>query len=279
MNFKILTTKTLLLIIALIFTAVVILNSCKPDPIEIPNNPPVVNVSASPIEGTVPLGSRIKVDGTDEDGKSDIASYSLEIKELGINFSKPQPIDTLLTFSNPGEYNVKGTVRDKSGDSDSKNINLKFSKDTTPENNIPVANVSATPLEGEAPFESRIKVDGTDEDGIEDIKKYFLSIEGLGLDVMKSSPIDTNIVFSNSGEYNVRGIVEDSKGARDTLEVLVSVNEPENNIPVANVSASPSQGEAPFESRIKVDGTDEDGIEDIKKYFLSIEGLGLDVMK
>jgi hypothetical protein len=129
-----------------------------------------------------------------------------------------------MVFDKEGKYEVKGIVKDKAGAKSEKVSYLNVSKKQEPENNIPIASISAEPTQGEAPFESRIKVDGTDKDGIEDIKKYFLSIESLGFDVMKSSPIDTSIVFSNHGEYKVRGIVEDGKGARDTLEVLVSVS-------------------------------------------------------
>ncbi|SHI94868.1 hypothetical protein SAMN05444280_10897 [Tangfeifania diversioriginum] len=96
----------------------------KPETI---NNPPVATILASPYQGEAPLESRIKVDGTDKDGKSDIARYSLEIKELGIDFDKKNPIDTTFTFSTPGEYTIKGTVRDKAGDSDNKSVGMNIS--------------------------------------------------------------------------------------------------------------------------------------------------------
>ncbi|MFW5720936.1 MAG: hypothetical protein ACOCWW_00970 [Bacteroidota bacterium] len=241
------------------------------------NDPPVVSIYANPKEGEVPIQSKIQVDGTDKDGKSDIANYSLEIKKLDIKFNQSKPIDTLFSFSESGEYTVKGAVLDKAGDSDSESLKLNFSEKPSPENNPPVASVSVSPKEGEAPLESRIEVNGTDKDSLEDIQNYYLIINELETNIKKNNPIDTTFLFSESGQYTLIGVVEDKSGARDTLEVLVNVNKPENNPPVASVSANPAEGIAPFESRIEIGGSDEDGIEDIKKYYLEIDKLEINI--
>ncbi len=197
----------------------------KIEPIPLPNNPPTTYLSVNPTSGEAPLEARIKGSISDEDGSQDIKKkYTLRINGADvIKKTDSSTLDTTLIFSTPGKYNLEGIGWDKQGASDTAKVVLNVSEKPIPENNPPIAIVSADPSQGEAPLTSRIKVSGSDEDGVEDIKKYYLEIGKLGIGVERTNPIDTNLVFSDYGDYNIRGIVEDKKGARDTLEVLLNI--------------------------------------------------------
>jgi hypothetical protein len=197
----------------------------KIEPIPLPNNPPTTYLSVNPTSGEAPLEARIKGSISDEDGSQDIKKkYTLRINGADvIKKTDSSTLDTTLIFSTPGKYNLEGIGWDKQGASDTAKVVLNVSEKPIPENNPPIAIVSADPSQGEAPLTSRIKVSGSDEDGVEDIKKYYLEIGKLGIGVERTNPIDTNLVFSDYGDYNIRGIVEDKSGARDTLEVLLNV--------------------------------------------------------
>ena len=230
MDFNFSAIRIILYAIKTVFIAGLLLFGCKKEkdepfrPEPEPNNPPVALISVNPSAGERPLTSTIKVNGSDKDGTDDISTYILKIEALEIYVEKNKAIDTTMIFDKKGKYEVKGIVEDKAGASSEASSWLNVSEEPEPENNPPVAIVSADPSQGEAPLTSKIKVSGSDEDGIEDIKKYYLEVDKLGLNIEKANPIDTSLVFSGSGNYNVRGIVEDSKGARDSLEVLVSVS-------------------------------------------------------
>jgi hypothetical protein len=94
-----------------------------------------------------------------------------------------------------------------------------------PENNPPVAIVSADPSQGEAPLTSRIKVSGNDKDGVEDIKNYILKIEDLGINIERTNPIDTTMIFDKKGKYEVKGIVKDKAGEISEKSSWLNVSE------------------------------------------------------
>ncbi|MFH1310919.1 MAG: hypothetical protein ABIH65_00755 [Nanoarchaeota archaeon] len=98
----------------------------------------------------------------------------------------------------------------------------------TPVNNPPTSIHSVNPNKGELPLNVRFKVLGEDADGVQDIKKYVLSINGPSYNtkIEKQNPIDTTITLRNKGIYFSKGIVIDSGNLSDTASASVSVSEP-----------------------------------------------------
>jgi hypothetical protein len=92
-------------------------------------------------------------------------------------------------------------------------------------NNPPVASISLNPSGGESPLTSTIKVNGTDKDGLDDIKSYILKIEDLGINIERNKPIDTTMVFSKHGRYEAKGIVKDKDGASSEASSYLNVSE------------------------------------------------------
>lgn len=71
MVFKFFAIPVFLFVIAMILVVDLSFYDCQKEN-EVPqNNPPVASVYASQQKGSVPLNSRIKIDGTDKDGKSE----------------------------------------------------------------------------------------------------------------------------------------------------------------------------------------------------------------
>ncbi len=86
-----------------------------------------------------------------------------------------------------------------------------------PENEPPTAILEVNPLSVEVPSEIRMKVRGTDPDGVGDIKQYALYI---GNESIKSDkPIDVLREFKEEGKFDVYGEVIDSKNQSDKTGV------------------------------------------------------------
>jgi len=82
------------------------------------NEPPKAVATATPTSGEAPLDVQFKgSDSTDDDG---IASYAWDFKD-GSSATTSNPSHT---FNDPGTYNVRLTVKDEEGLSDTKTINI-----------------------------------------------------------------------------------------------------------------------------------------------------------
>ncbi|WP_321376310.1 hypothetical protein [uncultured Draconibacterium sp.] len=96
----------------------------------------------------------------------------------------------------------------------------------TPINYAPVAKISTDNYSGESPLESNITVSGTDKNGSDDIKSYYLKIKDLGVNITESEPIDTLLTLTKSGEYEALGIVQDKSGELDTAKLTLNIIKP-----------------------------------------------------
>jgi len=150
-------------------------------------------------------------------------------------------------------------------------IVLLFLSSCRKDNHVPVAFVDVSPVSGVAPLSSRVKVWGTDADGLGDIVSYTLDVNGR--DSTSSTPFDFTKVFSTPGTYNIFTVVTDSHGASNKSKVVsVVVSGPDNSVPVAFADVSPLSGAAPLSSRVKAWGSDADGLDDIVSYTLNVNG-------
>ena len=82
------------------------------------NEPPKAVASATPTSGTAPLEVQFK--GSDSSDDKGIASYHWDFK----NGSSATSSNPSHTFTNPGTYNVKLTVKDDQGEEDSDNVTI-----------------------------------------------------------------------------------------------------------------------------------------------------------
>lgn len=90
------------------------------------------------------------------------------------------------------------------------------------ENFPPVAGIEVSPKSGEVPLEVRVKVTGTDVDGVGDIKSYNLFVNNEK--IKRSYPIDTTLTLSQEGITKFYGEVVDSKNqSNKTAETSVEV--------------------------------------------------------
>jgi hypothetical protein len=92
-------------------------------------------------------------------------------------------------------------------------------------NHPPNSTVSVNPLEGEVPLEARIRITGSDIDGVDDIKDYILEVDDLGINIQDSKPIDTTLTIENPGQYLVEGFVKDKEGEVGTATATLNVKE------------------------------------------------------
>jgi len=92
-----------------------LLPSCKPE-----NYPPEAKLDVNPVSGEVPLNVRMKVTGIDTDGEKDIHWYSLNVNNKEIK--RRYPIDTTMTFENPGIVKIYGKVIDSENQMDKTDV-------------------------------------------------------------------------------------------------------------------------------------------------------------
>jgi hypothetical protein len=207
------------------------ISGCEENVLDPQNSPPTAFISANPSEGTAPLESRIKVWGEDPDGIEDIDKYTLNIPSLNLSIEKNSPIDTLINFEESSNYIVKGIVEDSKNQTDSKNTYV-----TVLDPESPTAILNVNPSGGTAPLNSQITLSGEHPEGVENIEKYILSIQDLGINIEKSTPIDTVFTFFDPGNYTISGEVIDFEGLTGTDEANVDVTEPPQ--PIVNHDAT-----------------------------------------
>lgn len=121
-------------------------------------------------------------------------------------------------------------------------------------NNLaPNAVASANPLTGDAPLVVAFTGDTSTDD---------VGIAAYSWDFKDGSPISTSAnpthTFNSAGSYAVELTVEDAGGLTDTTTLLITVNTPSNQAPVAIASASPQSGGVPLEVNFTGDNSTDD---------------------
>ncbi|NOG53262.1 MAG: S8 family serine peptidase [Planctomycetes bacterium] len=115
-----------------------------------------------------------------------------------------------------------------------------------PGNQSPVANLAASPLSGNVPLQVDFDASGSyDPDGT--ITDYSWDYDGDGTyDESTGSSPYAQFIYTVANDYVAMVRVTDNEGATDTDTVTISVTEPGNEPPVANLSATPLSGDAPL---------------------------------
>ncbi len=209
---------------------------------------PVAHLGISPKNGEAPLTVSLNGSGsTDADGT--IVEYAWKAS----NGQQAFGTNTEITFSHSGTYDITLTVTDNGG----MTATVQDSVTVTAKPVAPVAHLSISPTNGEAPLTVSLNGSGsTDADGtiVEYAWKASNGQQAFGT--------NTEITFSHSGTYDITLTVTDNGGLTDTAQGNVTVTPPSPNVPpTAAFSIYPTEGVAPLTITLDASGsTDSDGM-------------------
>ena len=210
------------------------------------NAPPVAVASAIPTSGTIPL--EVSFTGSNSTDDVNVVSYLWDFQDGSATSTAANPIHT---FTVPNTYMVELTVEDDEGLSDTTTIAITVSDVA---NEAPVAVASATPLSGAVPLLVSFTGDGSTDD---------VAVVSYQWDFKDGTPISSEAnpthTFEITGTYVVELTVQDGEGLTDTTTISIVASTPGNDPPVAVLSATPLNGEAPLE----VNFTGSDSTDDI----------------
>jgi hypothetical protein len=139
-------------------------------------------------------------------------------------------------------------------------------------NQLPVANFTVTPPQGEAPLTATLDA-GSSNDPDGTISKYEWSMNGHTLTVTGKS---FSVTLETAGDYPVTLTVTDDKGTTATKTLSITVSQPvvTNQPPTADYQASPNSGQAPLTTTLDASpSSDSDG--SIVSYQWSVNGQTL----
>lgn len=222
-----------------------------------PNNlpPQITALGANPALALPASDIQFSASAVDPDGA--IASYAWDFDNDGATESTLQ--NPQHTFAAVGLYNVKLTVTDDSGASDTDLVSVSIEAD--PANLPPVITVfAATPSGGDAPLAVAFDFDGTDANGT--IDEFAIDYENDGtFDFTTASAGTHNANYGTAGFYTACLRVTDDEGSTSTSFLSVYATPPGVNLPpvITQFSVTPSSGEAPLDVDFTFNGTDPDG--------------------
>jgi len=197
-------------LLGLVLVLVMFLVGCGGIP-TVPNQAPIASFTATPISGVVPLQVSFNASSS-SDSDGNIISYAWDFKDG--NTGSGETINH--TFYSTGSYNVKLTVTDDKGatDSTAKTITV-----TEPPNQPPIASFTANPNSGVVPLEVSFDASGSyDPDGT------IVSYQWDFKDGNTGSGKTISHTFSSIGNYDVKLTVTDDKGATDSTTKTITVD-------------------------------------------------------
>lgn len=235
------------------FSLTVLAGSCPA-----PNNPPAIQYfqlsgldGPSVIIAEAYLWRTFQFDATDSDGFIDY--YIFNVSGNGVNEDV-----TIIggstsyqhKFTYPvGNYTVSLTAYDNEGASSStKSLSITIT-------NRPVADFSASPTAGTIPLNVQFTDASSDLDGTVVAWNWNF---GDGKNSTIQNPSHT---YANAGTYDVTLVATDNNGASNTLSKnnYIKVNDPDNEWPTANFSATPTSGAPPLSVQFTDSSSDPDG--------------------
>jgi len=199
--------KKILLLILAIFLILALAGCGVVPPL---NQSPLASFTAIPTSGVVPLEVSFDASGShDPDGN--ILSYEWDFKDG--NAGGGEIVNH--TFSFAGNYNVRLTVTDDKGATDSTTKTITV---TEIPNQSPIASFTVTPASGVAPLEVYFNASNSyDSDGT--IISYAWNFK----DGSTGNGQTINHTFSSAGSYNVKLTVTDNEGVTDSTSKIVTV--------------------------------------------------------
>ena len=180
----------------------------------VPNQSPIASFTANPNSGVVPLEVFFNASGSyDPDGN--IVSYVWDFKDGNTGSGKI----VNHAFSSTGNYNVKLTVTDNEGATDSSTKIVTVTELTTP-NQSPTASFTANPTSGVAPLNVSFNAsNSSDSDG--NIVNYVWDFKDGNVGTGQT----VNHIFTSTGSYNVKLTVTDNEGVTDSTTKTITVTE------------------------------------------------------
>ncbi|MBN8593616.1 MAG: PKD domain-containing protein [Anaerolineae bacterium] len=206
----------------------------------VPVEVPIASFSTNPSSGIAPL--TVSFDSTSSSGE--IGAYSWD---FGDGIGRSEDPNPMYVYPSEGEYTVSLVVSGPGGQS----VPFTNTVIVSPAPAKPVANFSATPVEGTAPLTVAFAPSVSQES----ITSYFWDF-GDGTTDSTTNPIH---IFSQPGEYLVSLIVEGPGGISDPFTMLVQVTEA-ISAPVASFVVTPTEGTVPL--TVQFDSSGSQGIID-----------------
>ena len=175
------------------------------------NEAPVAIVSASPLNGTIPLGVNFSGDGSTDDVA--VTDYLWDFKDGSATVTDANPSHTFITV---GTYQVELIVEDAEGLTNTETITIVAS---TVSNEAPVAVINATPENGSAPLEVVFNASNSTDDVA--VVSYLWNFDDGSATSSETAP---RHVFNQKGTYEVSLTVEDARGLsnRQTITIVVA---------------------------------------------------------
>jgi PKD repeat protein len=212
------------------------------------NQAPVAVASSDVDGGEAPLTVNfIGSASTDDVG---IETYAWDFEGLGTSTLA----DPSFEFLAAGEYTVTLTVTDEEGLTGTDTVTITVTDPGTG-NAAPEAVAIADVYNGLAP----LTVNFTGSTSMDDVA--VTGYEWNFGDGETSNEDDPTHIYTEIGTYDVMLTVTDAEGLQDTANLTITVVDPNNPAPIANISANPINGMAPLPVIFSAQGsTDEDGI-------------------
>ena len=209
------------------------------------NLAPAAHAVAAPSFGKVPLIVSFN-SGTSTDADGNVVAWAWDFRDGGTATTE----NAIHTFATVGTYNVKLTVTDDNGDTDTTIVPVQVNPPQAP---VALANVS--PGSGKAPLGVTFSSAGSvDNDG---------SIVSYSWNFADGSPLSTaanpSHLYTTAGTYNATLTVTDDDGMTTTATAVVHVG-PTNVSPVAVAHGTPTVGKPILHVAFSSTGsTDSDG--------------------
>ncbi len=203
------------------------------------NSRPLASAVASPQSGNAPLN--VTFTGTAEDSEDDASALAFAwdfdgdgIYESGTDTLTPAP----QNYTAAGLFNAKFRVTDSEGASDVDTVAVQV---TAAANQLPTAVLQFDQNSGDAPLTVSFSAFGSvDPDG--NIVEFAWDWEGDGLYDAVGESTNASHVFTQPGIFDVKLRVEDNRGGRATTTETITVNVVGNDLPLADLTASPNIG-------------------------------------
>jgi len=176
------------------------------------NEPPHASINATPMSGYASLDVSFKASGSyDDDGQINDYYWSFGDGKHSSSSSIKH------TFERSGSYNVKLTVTDNEGETDSVSVTIKVY------NSAPKASFTTSMSDDCAPVTVSFQASGSsDDDGYIAGYRWDWTNDG-NWDTSWSSSSTTTHIFSNKGTYTIKLEVKDDEGSTDTYSKTIVI--------------------------------------------------------
>jgi len=228
-------------------------------------HPPTVTLNAAPLSGTTPLQVTAAATATDS---GPISAVELDWGDGTTPFSGASfPATLEHIYTEPGSHTLTARAVDDQGGSGIAIAAVLVSAPPVP----PTCLLVATPSEGPRPLGVSFALTGSDSDG--EIVTWNLDF-GDGSPPWSANAVAGPVVhtYDRAGRFVALLTVVDNTGASGSMAAEVTVSDPANELPTAELSATPTSGPAPLPVALSGTGTDPDGT--IVTYKLDFQGDG-----